>query len=599
MNKIDPHYTFADFFEKASDKVLAYELSTRLQEGNICVPSELFENLVSNPFLSENEKYFSIEANELIGEDRNSITPFINYNNKYYLQRYFVYETEILEKIEQLIANEDPKEAQLALSVHMDFIKELFSGFQPNAVSAEENIDWQCVGAINAVTNNFSIITGGPGTGKTTTVAKLLAIIYTMNPEAKVLLTAPTGKASARMKESLQEAKEKLAVNEDIKKNFENIESGTIHSQLGSIRNSHYFKHNSEQPLPFDVVIVDESSMISSTLMAKLLGAIKPTTKIIFLGDKNQLASVEAGSIFGDFCLAQPEVKFKQSNIDFINQFIKDKQAHITENYTTENSSNSLLNEHIVELKRSYRFQGEEAIGLFSKAIIENNLTDTTIEKCDNPGEESVAITNIENEQRLEQMFEYYKEYILEKDIKKALKKINLVKFLCATKKGNYGVENFNKKIENYLQDKGLLRINSRGFYENQPILITKNNRALKLFNGDIGIVRKNKEGKYTAYFEGGETGVMSIPCNRIDHYKTVFAMTIHKSQGSEFKHVGIVLTDNEDMKLLTRELIYTGVTRAKETALIVGSKDILQKGIARTVERASGLTERLTNAKN
>jgi len=597
----NPHYIFADFFKKQTTKILAYELVTKLQEGHICLDRTHFEkpeNLLENPFYNEIDTPFSIQEiieDTCVSDSPDALVPFIFYNNKFYIQRYFAYENEILSQIKVFVANENPTATKQLLEKHESFIKDLFSGYKADALLPEENIQWQCVAAISAIINNFSIITGGPGTGKTTTVAKVLAILYTLYPNCKVALAAPTGKAAARMKESLLFAKDTLGISDEIKNKFGTISSGTLHRLLGYIKDSLYFKHNASNTLNYDIVIVDESSMIGTTMMAKFLTAIKPTTKVIFLGDQNQLASVEAGSIFGDICLTQTNQNtiFSKEKATFINQFITVKDGNLSSAYIEKKANSNLLHEHIVELKRSYRFKGEEAIGVFSKAIVTGELTTEIIKQCAHGTGQSVKLVGYSESKQIEKLFDHYEEYIKEPKIEIALKKLNNVKILCAVREGNFGIAEYNDRISGYLQAKGLLQVNPAGFYENQPILITKNTPALNLFNGDIGIVRKNEKGDYIVYFEGSDA-LVEIPSNRIDSYQTVFAMTIHKSQGSEFKQVGLVLPDDENLPILTRELIYTGITRAKEGALIIGTEAVLQKGVSRQVERASGITSRI-----
>lgn len=598
-NTLNPNLIFADFFTNKITKGLAYELSSKLQDGNICLPLTYFENsdnLNENPFYKDAISFDLSKTlkDPQIGKLNDITTPFIYHKKKFYIQRYFSYETEIITLIRNLIENENVNTTIEKLKEHQIFINSLFTNYKTDAVLEEENIQWQCIATISSVLHNFSVITGGPGTGKTTTVAKILAILYTLYPNCKVALAAPTGKAAARMKESLLDAKKKLTVSDTIKNLFESIDSGTIHRLLGYIRDSHYFKHNATNPLPYDVLIIDESSMIGTTLIAKLLSAITTKTKIIFLGDKNQLASVEAGSIFGDICLTQKESVFSSERASFINNFIIDDKAKLNNKYIKKHIDDNILKEHIVELKRSYRFKGEEAIGVFSKAIIEENLTEEILAQCDTDEKQYVKIVTHNATSKIEKLYSLYEDYIQEKDISKAIQKLNRVKILCAVKKGDCGIDYYNNAIAGYLQEKGLINVNPRGFYENQPILITQNNKILNLFNGDIGIVRKNSNGRQCAYFEG-RIGVVEIACNRIENYQTVFAMTIHKSQGSEFQSVGLVLPNHEDLKLLTRELIYTGVTRAKQNVLIIGEAKVLKKGISRQVKRASGITDRLT----
>lgn len=613
---IDVHKEFASFFMDEKIESAAYAVSKKLEEGHTCLNIESFNSNLSQ---SESEgimlKPIDVDAlkkSSFVSEKVEEVQPFILHNGNFYLQRYFSYETEIIEKIGQMIAHEDNSafKAELLLK-HKDFILDLFSDHKVYAnFSNEENINWQLVGAITSMLSNFSIITGGPGTGKTTAVAKLLAILYTIQPELKIALAAPTGKAAARMKESLMSAvirgendKDKLIreLNDDMQ-HFNKLSASTLHRLLGFQPGTHYFKHDAQNMLDYDVVIVDESSMIGASMMAKLLNAIKPTSKLIMLGDKDQLASVEAGSIFGDICLTQKGKmnKLSKQRADLINSYIVDENARLNKDDILQEPFNNPLQQHIIELKKSWRFKSTEGIGEFSHAVIQGALTDEIITKPVPQEGQYVKVCNDYESKDLADLMDGFKAYIEEEDILQALKNLNQVRFLCAVRSGRYGVQHYNSLISSYLKDEGCLEP-SASFYENQPIMITKNNKEHNLFNGDIGLIRKDVViDKYMAYFEDGdsETGYTTIPTTYLSEYTTVFAMTIHKSQGSEFEHVGIVLPDDENTPLLTRELIYTAITRAKERAIIFSSNEVLKAGVARQVERASGITNRFINPK-
>ena len=615
---IDVHKEFASFFKEVNLESAAYAVSFKLAEGHICINIERFNNsLKEKALLHPDLKPIEIEAlkkSRFVSETIEEVQPFILDDGNIYLQRYFSYESEIIHKIEQMIALEDEYSEQTSKSLlkHKDFIVDLFSDHKVfDDSSQEENINWQLVAAITAMLSNFSIITGGPGTGKTTAVAKLLALLYTIQPDIKIALAAPTGKAAARMRESLmgavirsEDGTSRLIreLNENMV-GFDKLTASTLHRLLGYRPGSHYFKYDESNPLDYDVVIVDECSMIGTSMMAKLLQAVKPTSKLIMLGDKDQLASVEAGSIFGDICLTQKGVmnELSAERVKIINAFIVDKKARLDSNYILKQAITNILQQHIIELKKSWRFKSTEGIGEFSHAVIHGKLTDELLTKPKPPSGQYVRVCNEYDANELTGLMDAYKSYIQEEDIAKALMKMNEVRFLCAVRSGKYGVQHYNKLISTYLAEEGVLKPTS-SFYENQPIMITRNNKEYNLFNGDIGLIRKdNSTDKYMAYFEDGEQneGYRAISTNFLSECTTVFAMTIHKSQGSEFNQVGIVLPDDENSPLLTRELIYTAVTRAKERAIIFSSNEILTSGVSKQVERASGITKRFTNTLN
>ncbi|MBK0384409.1 exodeoxyribonuclease V subunit alpha [Pedobacter sp. SD-b] len=581
----DVHLQFASFFKSQNLQPYAYLVSKKLAQGNICL--NLGEQITEKEELLS---YFNIDQLSidkvkkekmvsLKGEEKQ---PFILHQNRLYLQRYFNYESKILESINRFKNDSEEARRINQLETHQVFIKSLFPS-SPNINN------WQLVAAVNSFINNFTIITGGPGTGKTTTVAKILAILYKLNPDLKVALAAPTGKAAARMAESLKQAK--LKVDDKIQEKFRHLQPATIHRLLGYIPDSPYFKHNSENPLLVDVLIVDESSMIDVALFSKLLDAVDENTKLILLGDKDQLASVEAGSLFGDLCLAQKELNvFDDKRTTLINNLIDEESARIPITKIDGDIKHPLF-QRIIELRHSYRFSNKEEIGLFSKAIINNdeNVIKGFINKKENG---QVTIDTEFNPSIFNNFVSGYEDYIKEPNTKQALKKLNNLRVLCAIREGEQGLYLTNRRIENYLSDKNLI---TKGleFYLHRPIMITKNNYALGLFNGDIGIIREDENKVLRAFFENSEGEIVSVLPGLLAEVETVFAMTIHKSQGSEFDKVLIILPQTENIHILTRELLYTGLTRAKEKVVLQATEAVILESAAAKVERASGINQR------
>jgi exodeoxyribonuclease V alpha subunit len=308
------------------------------------------------------------------------------------------------------------------------------------------------------------------------------------------------------------------------------------------------------------------------------------------LGDKNQLASVEAGSMFGDLCKAVEFTNpFTQVAADFINQFILDKECVITGDFV-QNLQHPLAG-HIVELQKSHRFKSTGGIGKFSKAIIYNEQ-EVLQGFIHNNTEAAVEIDTNANQQLFEKFVDGYKYYLEEKETKLALQKFNQLRVLCATREGPQGLYATNTAIENYLHKHYKLD-KRQDFYHNRPIIVTKNYPELKLFNGDIGIIRKDDNGNMRAWFEDSDKNIRSVLPGYIDSAETVFAMTIHKSQGSEYKEVLVLLPQNTGNQLLTRELLYTAVTRAKEKVLVQASEAVLMETAEAAVARASGIINR------
>lgn len=597
----DVHHQFASFFKSEILQPYAWLVSKKLSEGHVCLLLDDIDNDIE--YMPESLKNRISGIDQLRDEPLVSVKdgekqPFILHNNRLYLQRYFNYESIILDRIEKFIEDEKRCTADRLASIkaHRFAINALFDAeANQTAKDTNQQPDWQMAAAISCVLNNFSIITGGPGTGKTTTVAKILAILFHINKDIKVALAAPTGKAAKRMGESLKASSFK--VDEEIKPRLQQLQPGTIHRLLKSIPDSPYFRYNSDNPLEYDVVIVDESSMLDVALFAKLLDAIGPLTRLILLGDKDQLASVEAGSLFGDLCESPGELnRFSTERIKIINSFITGSARQIGPNQVAEHSGHPFF-EHIIELKYSHRFKSDQGIGKFSKAIIENDTAAIAGFYNENT-DRQIVLDPLYSQAVFEKFVEEFVDYIKEPDIKTALKKFNDLRILCAIREGEYGLYVTNHRVEKYLADKRYISLKGE-FYEQRPVMMTSNNYSLGLFNGDIGLVRPDNKGVLKVWFETPEGEIKSILPGLIAQAETVYAMTIHKSQGSEFNTVLIILPDSENIQILTRELLYTGVTRAKHQALVQGKESSILQAASRQVKRASGLSASFKSSKD
>lgn len=581
------HQQFAEYFPSENLRPYLYLLSKKMSEGHICIDLEEIEESDLDNLYFLPKKFPKYEK---LVSDGSKTDPIIIFNDRLYFHRYFRYESIIADGIFQFIKNEKEhlESSKKLLKEKSWFIKELF--FTQPTTRKGIQINWQLIAALSASLNQFTIITGGPGTGKTTTVAKILAILYSITPGLKVALAAPTGKAAARMGESLKNAttNANIGMNDVIKRGFETIVPSTIHRLLGYQPQSIYFKHDAQNPVNYDVVIIDESSMIDVALFAKLFLALGPETKVILLGDKDQLASVEAGSLFGDLCQAQDELNlFPPERINFINSFIEDRNQKLSENNLSK--TEHPLAGHVIELQVSHRFSDDEGIGKFSKAIIQNKPK--IISDFFKNEDEQVQIDSNYSDKIFQDFIAGYKAFIEEKDILESLKKLNNLKVLCVIREGEQGLYAINKKIEQYLIRENLVRVTG-DFYHNRPVMITSNNYELNLFNGDIGLVREDENGELKVWFED-KGNLISFSPSYVSNAETVFAMTIHKSQGSEFEKVMVILPDMEDVPLLTRELLYTAVTRAKNKVIVQGEETAILKAADSYVKRGSGIIQR------
>jgi exodeoxyribonuclease V alpha subunit len=596
MNITDEiHQQFAEFFEEEAIWPYAYLLSQRLTEGNICISlGDMPANLKFTPY---KEKKLSdsalLKLKHLVSDQSSKTTPFVLHNDRLYFQRYFKYETSIIEKLKSLIAAEAHLVADriTQLESQKALIQSLKTDYKLEGLTTKEKVDWQLVAVLKALLNNFSIITGGPGTGKTTTLAKLLILLYALEPNAKVALAAPTGKASMRMLESLKGST--LNFKEETKAKIDALVPSTIHSLLGYKKESVNFKHNAENPLPYDWVVVDEASMIDVPMFSKLLAALGDKTRIILLGDKDQLASVEAGSLLGDLCQTLPSLnQFSNETANWINEFITDADRKLKPEFIAD--ANQLLAGHIIELKYSHRFNSQGAIGKLSRAVIDGNVEEVKHLIATAQGT-NVIVDQTYNPTLLENFVEGYASFINETDIKLALKKLNELRVLVAVRQGPRGLYATNNAIELQLRKRGFIKPDGE-FYENRPIMVTRNLYDLGLLNGDTGIMRKDANGNLKVWFEDGQGGIKSVLPAYLNFSETAFAMTIHKSQGSEFDNVMVILPEGTSNALLTRELLYTGITRAKTSITIQGEMSTIEHAVNASVNRISGITGRIDN---
>jgi exodeoxyribonuclease V alpha subunit len=585
---IDVNWQFARAFPEPRLQPHLHLLAERLQEGHICIeaaPSQQGEGTTPNGnFITEKELS---ELQPWVG-NADTIAPFILHRHKLYLHRYFQYETAILHHIRRLLtAEKNNRDFYLQqLQLQKKLMNALSATYAVDGLSPQLSADWQLAAALMAALQHLTIITGGPGTGKTTTVAKIIWLLLSIQPALRIALAAPTGKAATRMAESLLTTTQQFP--DSIRKSVEQLQPATLHRLLGYKKDSIYFRHHEENPLPYDLVIVDECSMIDAALFAKLFAAIGSNSRLLLLGDKNQLASVEAGSLFGDLC-NHPEVinAFSPSTLELINTFLPTAERKIPASLPTDHP----LAEHIIELQFSHRFNSNSDIGRFSYAVLHND-TKVIDSFLQDKTSTDVQIVSPPNESVLTSFLEGYRNYILSPDISAALGLLQQQRILCAVREGKAGLYESNQTAENWLKKQQLLQPDN-GFYENRPIIITRNNKELNLVNGDIGIVR-TINGEKKVWFDAGNGQVRGVSVHYIQNAETVFAMTIHKSQGSEYNQVLIRLPEQAKIALLTRELLYTAVTRARNQVFILSSPEVLKTTAAGRVSRVSGISTRM-----
>jgi len=510
--------------------------------------------------------------------------------NRLYLYRYWDYENRLSSAIKSRIK----KDIQgIDISILKNSLNRLFTS------NGTDEFNWHKVAGVIAAYKKFCVITGGPGTGKTFTTAKILALLLELSRKNRpnILLAAPTGKAAARIKESIKAAKNTLNCSDNIIDAIPS-EAYTIHRMLKTIPGSPYFYHNAENPLTADIVVVDEVSMVDLALMSKLLSAVKNDARIILIGDKDQLASVEAGFVMADICDKDNIHLFSEY---FYQQFEKLTQCKM-EVSSKQLKDNPGLYDCMVVLKKSYRFTDASGIGECGRAvnngkfnetfsILKNHPDQINWKKVSGPNDLSIALPK--------EVVNGYSDYLNCRDPYRALELFSRFRILCAVKFGASGVIEINKLAEEILNQNGLIEldnISTYPWYKGRPVLITRNDYSLELFNGDIGITMPEPDSESKdlyVYFSGVSGKPRRFLPHRLPEHETAYAMTVHKSQGSEFETVLLILP-NQDYPVLTRELLYTGFTRAKNHISIWGREEIIKTGILRKINRNSGLKDAL-----
>ena len=508
-----------------------------------------------------------------------TFTPLVlDGSGRLYLHRYWRYEHDLAAAILDRAARSVPLDEPLL----REGLERLFSG------SPGGEPDWQRVAAVAAVRCGFAVVSGGPGTGKTSTVVKILGLLMEQasGTPLAIALAAPTGKAAVRLQDAIRSARERLDLPEEVRERIP-VDVVTLHRLLGAGGRSGIFRHHRENPLPFEVVVVDEASMVALPLMARLMAALKPSCRLILLGDRDQLASVEAGAVLGDICDTGRAHLFSPSFGHLVER-VADMELPATRDEPLADS--------LVILRKSYRFAPDSGIAAASRLI------------CAGKGEEAFAAIRGDRSGSLvwrdapaphelsealgPLVMDGFAPYLRAGSPLEALALFDRFRILCAVRHGPYGVEEANRTVEAVLGRAGLIDPKER-WYRGRPVMVTANDYQLRLFNGDIGIVIPDPDGTPKVHFPSPDGGVRQLSPSRLPPHETVFAMTVHKSQGSEFNKVLLILPYG-DTEICTRELIYTGLTRSRESVELWGEEKGFLAAVNRRVERQSGLREAL-----
>ncbi len=585
-------------------------------------PEEVLEFLSLPRWLSE------LQASCLVGSpgsERTAQRPLVLDGHRLYLLRYWRYERDITAAIEARLARyRDINEGKM---------RELLSHLFPETRSTSAP-DWQMLACAVAARSHFGVITGGPGTGKTTTVVKLLALLQCLavtGVEARPLrirLAAPTGKAAARLNESIAGQVSNLPLDtlpgSEKARGTVPTEVTTLHRLLGARPHTRKFQHHRFNPLPVDLVVVDEASMVDVEMMASLLEALPAHAGLVLIGDKDQLASVEAGAVLGSICAQAQAGHYTSETQDWLHRITGEA---LGDDLISEPARP--LDQSVAMLRHSYRFGDDSGIGRLARAINQNQpdsvrevLDDGALQDLHNvvlqrpEDSELEALATLGMAGRGHGYARYLEELHQERPAPDAnrdtfdtwargvLEAHSQFQLLCALRRGPLGVEGLNPRIEASLVNSGYLPTEAATgsqWYEGRPVLVTGNDYGLKLMNGDIGIVLKlpvatDAEGEpimalRVAFLSGDGTGrVRWVLPSRLRRVETVFAMTVHKSQGSEFEHAALVLPDSPT-PIATRELFYTAVTRAKGLfSLVEKDKNITTHIVRSNIQRSSQL---------
>ncbi|WP_083627852.1 exodeoxyribonuclease V subunit alpha [Salinicola sp. MH3R3-1] len=532
-------------------------------------------------------------------------TPLVLEGDRLYLRRYWQAESGVAAHLRLRLGEPLPVAADLA-----DRLQALFAGNQREG----DEPDWQRVACALALRQRLTIISGGPGTGKTTTVTRLLALLQQQSlagggAALRIRLAAPTGKAAARLSESIAGAVGRLDIDETVREAIPQ-QALTLHRLLGARPDTRHFRHNAEEPLSLDLLVVDEASMVDLEMMAALLDALPADARLILLGDKDQLASVEAGSVLGDLCAganvfdaaasaatssiatssAAGTLGYSEATRDYL-------QTMTGESLPAAGASN-LLADHVAMLRKSFRFHADSGIGELARAA--NAGDGRAFTRALAAGFADVSTLDIDASAFERAVVSGYRELFEALRDKGSLPSIlalqSRFQVLCALRRGPWGVEGLNERIARALWQQGFIS-RTDGWFAGRPVMVTHNDPQLGLYNGDLGLTLTDEAGRLRVCFPQGD-GVRQVLPSRLDAAVTAFAMTVHKSQGSEFEHVLFALPGRAN-PIVTRELIYTGITRARSRltlALARGGKDErqLRDAVGRQVVRESAIAERL-----